>query len=134
MQHDAADVVAFGQAAPFPGFAAVGASVHSGASVRGAAAVALAGANPDDVVAPIYGDVANGHGGFVIEYGFEICAVAFRVPQAAGSVGDVKFGGICWIYVYIRDSAGENAGADTFRFDGGKQGVFFEAFALFKAL
>ena len=134
VQHDAADVVAFGEAAPVPGFAAVGTAVHPGACVGGAAAVALATAEPNHVVFPVHSDVADGHGGFVVEYGFETRAVALGVPQPAAGVGDVHFAGVGGVHIDIGDAAGEHRRADAFGLEGCEEGVFFYTFPLLEAL
>ena len=134
VQHDAPDVVAFGQAALLPGFAAVGAAVDARAGVGGAAAVHFARTDPDDIALPVDGDIADGHGGFVVEDRFKRRAITFGVPEAARGVGDVEFAGIGGIDVYIRDAAGEHRGADALRAECLCNGVGFELGTLGKTL
>ena len=67
MQHDAANVVAFGQAKVLPGLAAIGAFINAGPGIRRAAGVVLARADPDDILAPVDGDVPDGHHHFLVK-------------------------------------------------------------------
>ena len=119
-------MVAFGQAAPFPGFAAIVAAVDPGAGIGGAAAVALAGTDPDDAAPPIDVDVADRHGGFLVKNGPESGAVILAVPKAAGGIGDIHFGGVERVGVHVGHPTGEHGRADIFGFNGAKQAVFFQ--------
>ena len=91
MNQHPADVMRLFEPAMLPGRAAVERTVDAIAVVGAVAQIGLAGADPDHV-RPAGSDrhVADGGHGFVVEDGLERHSVVDRLPEPAGTRGDVE--------------------------------------------
>ena len=125
VQNDAADVVAFFQPQVLPGFAAIGAFVHSRTGVRGATGVIFPSAQPDDVVFPVDGYISDGHHGFFIKKRLKTDAVVGSFPKAARSKGCVEMAGVVLPNVYINDAPAVYSWADVAKLDAIDQRIGF---------
>ncbi len=132
VQYHFSDMVRVFQADALPGFATVGAFVHPIARVGRATRIILARADPNRLAVglPVYGNVADGHRGFVVEQRLETHAVVVSTPQAARGVGHVKLRGVGVVNVQIHHAATHVGGADGAELHVVQQGIHVEFLAL----